>query len=46
MVGIRYSNMDDDETLREFKSRVRLQILEILGITNKPYHIEEAWRDG
>jgi hypothetical protein len=46
MVGIRYSNMDDDETLREFKSRVRLQILETLGITNKPYHIEEAWRDG
>lgn len=46
MVGITYTNMGDDETLREFKSRVRLQILETLGITTKPYHIEEAWRDG
>lgn len=46
IVGIRYSNMDDDETLRQFKSRVQLQILEKFGITTKPYHIEEAWRDG
>ena len=46
MVGIRYSNMQDDETLRDFKSRVRLQVLEKLGVVCKPYHIEEAWHDG
>jgi hypothetical protein len=46
MVGICYTSMQDDETLREFKSRARIQILEKLGITCQPGHIEEAWRDG
>ena len=46
MVGISYSSMKDDETLKQFKERVQLQILEKLGLTMKPYHIEEAWRDG
>jgi len=46
MVGIEYSNMQDDETLKKFKSRVRLQILEKFGIVCQPGHIEEAWRDG
>ena len=46
MVGISYSSMNDDETLRAFKERVQLLILEKLGLTLKPYHIEEAWRDG
>ena len=46
MVGITYTAMQDDETLKEFKSRARLQILEKLGIICKPHHIEEAWRDG
>lgn len=46
MVGIEYSDMRDDETLKEFKERVELQLLECFGITKKPHHIEEAWRDG
>ena len=46
MIGISYSNMDDDETLLGFKNRVQLQILENFGIAVRPYHIEEAWRDG
>jgi len=46
MVGITYSSMQDDETLRDFKSRVRLQIVETLGITSTPHHIQEAWHDG
>lgn len=46
MVGISYSSMDDNETLLQFKERVQLQVLEKFGIPCKPYHIEEAWRDG
>ena len=46
MVGIEYSGMRDDETLKEFKGRVELQLLECFGITKKPGHIQEAWRDG
>jgi len=46
MVGISYSNMEDDETLLDFKSRVQLSILEQLGLQVIPHHIEEAWRDG
>lgn len=46
MVGISYSNMDDDETLLEFKNRVQLLVLEKLGLPCIPHHIEEAWRDG
>ena len=46
MVGIRYGDMKDDETLMDFKRRVQLQILEKLGVPTIPYHIEEAWRDG
>ena len=46
MVGIPYTSMNGNETLNEFKSRVRLQILERFGIVCQPGHIEEAWRDG
>lgn len=46
MVGISYSNMKDDETLGEFKKKVKLQILEHFGIPCQPGHIEECWRDG
>jgi len=46
MVGISYSKMDDNETLLDFKNRVQLLVLEKLGVTSIPYHIEEAWRDG
>lgn len=46
MIGISYAKMNDDETLLQFKERVQLQILEKFGIQCKPYHIEEAWRDG
>ncbi len=46
MVGISYGNMNDDETLRQFKERVQLQVLEKFGLQVNPHHIEEAWRDG
>ena len=46
MIGISYGNMNDDETLSDFRRRVRLQILEVTGVKDKPYHIEECWRDG
>jgi hypothetical protein len=46
MVGISYSQMKDDETLKEFKKRVQLQILEKFGLPTQPGHIEECWRDG
>jgi hypothetical protein len=46
MVGIQYTNMRDDETLGEFKSRVMQQLqkhFEYLGQVN---HIEAGWYDG
>ncbi|MCK5643327.1 MAG: hypothetical protein KAJ19_21135 [Gammaproteobacteria bacterium] len=46
MVGIPFTNMKDDETLKKFKGRVQLQILESFHIVVKPYYIETAWRDG
>ena len=46
MIGIPITSMNDDETLKEFKRRVRLEILECCGIQCSPSYIEEAWRDG
>lgn len=45
MVGIHYTNMNDDETLAQFKRRVQLQTLEKTGVKTQPYHIEECWMD-
>jgi len=46
MVGITYTEMEDDETLGQFKARVRQQIKDAFGIDQEPGHIEECWRDG
>ena len=47
MVGISYLNMKDEETLGQFKSRVKQLIKDSFNIEcEPPYHIEEAWRDG
>jgi hypothetical protein len=46
MIGIEYTEMDEDETLREFKARVSAQIKEAFNIEITPHHIEEGWRDG
>ena len=46
MIGIKYTKMKDNETLSEFKQRVKEQILKYVGINKDVYHIEEAWRDG
>ena len=45
-VGIPYSNMKDDETLKELKDRTQLLIIEKFGIAVSVGHIEECWRDG
>lgn len=45
MVGIDYTRMGDDETLREFKRRAQLLIFEKFGVQCKPGHIEECWMD-
>ena len=46
MIGIPFTKMNDDETLKQFKQRVQLQMLERLGINQTPQYIEEAGRDG
>jgi hypothetical protein len=46
LIGISYSDMKDEETLGQFKSRIQQLIKDAFGIDSKPYHIEEAWRDG
>lgn len=46
MVGIEYTQMGEDETLRQFRQRVSNQIKDVFGIEVTPSHIEEGWRDG
>lgn len=46
MIGIGFTAMNDDETFKQFKNRVQLQVLESTGLKIQPYYIEEAWRDG
>lgn len=47
MIGIPYTSMDEDETLKEFRRRVKDQIKEKLGVeVITPDHIEECWMDG
>ena len=45
MVGIHYNDMKDNETLADFKLRVRNQIKDSFGIDSEPGHIEECWED-
>jgi UDP-glucose 6-dehydrogenase len=45
MVGISYTQMEDDETLGQFKARVKHQIKDALGIDEEPGHIEACWMD-
>ena len=45
MVGICYTKMGDDETLGEFKERVKTQIKNTFGILTEVGHIEECWMD-
>lgn len=45
MIGFYYTQMKDDETLKEFKDRVRETIKDAFGIDKEPGHIEEAWSD-
>ena len=45
-VGIEYPNMGEDETLRQFKDRVRKALRECLGNDQiEVGHIELAWED-
>ncbi len=43
MIGMYYTDMRDDETLGQFKDRIRIAIGDALGIDQTPGHIEEAW---
>jgi hypothetical protein len=45
IVGVKYPNMKDHETLWEFKERVKKQIMDVFGIEVNPDHIEECWMD-
>jgi len=45
MIGIPYTKMRDDETLSEFKGRVKIQIQNAFGFLADVGHIEECWMD-
>lgn len=45
MVGIGYTKMGDDETLSQFKSRVKEEIKKAFGKNVEVGHIEDAWED-
>jgi len=45
-VGMCYTKMKDDETLGDFKFKIKTQILKHLGIEiDNPGHIEMCWED-
>ena len=46
MVGICYSNMGEDETLAQFRQRVKDQLTQVFQTEMNPGHIEECWMDG
>lgn len=46
MIGIPYTEMRDDETMEEFKGRVKIQIKNVFGFLTEVGHIEECWMDG
>lgn len=45
MVGIKYTDMGEDETLGEFRARVKKQIQDVFGVDKEPGHIEACWED-
>ncbi len=45
MIGIQYTKMKDDETLGDFKARVKKEIFNAFKMDTAPYHIEECWED-
>jgi hypothetical protein len=45
MVGIPYTKMGNDETLQEFKARVKQQIKDVFGIEIEPGHVEDCWEN-
>lgn len=45
-IGICYTKMLDDETLADFKSRIKSQILKYVGVeVDKVNHIEMCWEN-
>ena len=44
MVGISYTKMKDNETLNQFKERVKQEFKNI-GMELNPYHIEACWEN-
>ena len=47
IIGIEYTSMKEDETLAQFRERVKTLIKDELNIeVEKVHHIEECWRDG
>lgn len=45
MIGIKYTKMGDDETLKQFKDRAKSQIKQATGVDTEVGHIEVAWED-
>jgi len=45
MIGICYTAMEDDETLGQFKQRVKDEIKKVIGVEVEVGHIEECWMD-
>lgn len=44
-IGMKYSQMQENETLGEFKNKIKNQIDETFGIDSAPGHILECWED-
>jgi hypothetical protein len=45
MVGSYYTQMNEDETLGQFRERVKKEIKKLFGIDVNPSHIEACWED-
>lgn len=45
MVGIPYSDIDEDKTIREIKEIIKSLLKKVFDVDVKPGHIEECWMD-
>ena len=45
MIGMPYTQMQGDETLTQFKSRVGKVLKEKYNLNKEPYHIQRGWEN-
>ena len=45
ILGLSYTDMKDEETLREFKNRIQQSLKSIFGVDIEPVHLSACWEN-